>query len=224
MVAKRFAQRIGTAIGLAAVLGTGIGRLEAQTNAAVLLVLDKDALDYGPPPHLIPLDGVESLNSKIGLRDELPYFSGHVEQTVILPSGPGGNPGWFALRAVPQGWESAEVDGLRNFALSGPGLGSPDDSGDRETLLRDVPGVVVLGAAGLGQLVGKDVCAIVYAGDIHVSPSTSLTGENFGVIGFKVLTLLSGASDAYPNVEVQVLDGHEICAGTLVPFAQAPIE
>jgi hypothetical protein len=229
MVSSRFIGRIAAALVVAAVMGAGVARVTAQEEPAVLLVLDKDAVDYGPPPHLIPLDGVDSINSKVGLRDEMAYFSGHVDQVVILPSGQNGNPGWFALRSVPAAWatEPGAADGLNNFALAGPGLGSPDESGDRESLLADVPNVASLRANGLAQLSGKHVCAIVYATDIAIGAGTSsasLKGENFGVIAFKVLTLLPADDGAFPNVQVQVLDGHEVCSGTLAPFADAPNE
>jgi len=225
MVSKRSFRQIGVAIGTAAVIGTAITHVAAQTDPTVLLVLDKDALDYGPPPHLIPLDGVDGLNSKVGLRDELPYFSGHVDQTVILSTAQNGDPGWFTLTTVPTSWpaEAGTVDGLRNFELAGAGLGSPDENGDRETLLRNVPGVAVLGADGLTQLAGKQVCAIVYATNISAGgANTDLTGETYGVIGFKVLALLPSDNPMYPNVEVQVLDGHEVCAGSLALLAGAP--
>jgi hypothetical protein len=221
--------RIAAGLTAALMLSGGLPRVAAQEESAVLLVLDKDALDYGPPPHLIPLDGVDSLNAKVGLRDELPYFSGHVDQVVILPGARNGSPGWFALRSVPSAWASEHggTDGLTNFAVAGPGLGSPDESGDRESLLRDVPDVTSLRASGLSQLSGKRVCAIVYATDIVVEPgagTASLKGDTFGVIAFQVLTTLPSGDDMFPHIQVQVLDGHEACAGNLVAFPEAPTD
>src|SRR6476660_5940229 len=85
----RFAQRIGAGLVVAAIAGAGMARVQAQTETAFLIVLDKDALDYGPAPHLIPLDGVEALNSKVGLRDEMPSFS-RARRTGTLAGSPSG--------------------------------------------------------------------------------------------------------------------------------------
>ena len=149
----------------------------------VLLVLDKDALDYGPTPHFLPADAVDLSVAAVGVRDELGYFQSHLHAQVTLTGGQNGSDGWFAVKTVPASWSTQEGanDGLENFALAGPGLGSPDDNGNRESLLENVPGVVPVRADGLALLVGRTVCAVVYANDIALSSgSANLTGPNLG--------------------------------------------
>ena len=80
------------------------------------------------------------------MRDELEYFQSHLHALMILTGGQNGSDGWFALKTVPDSWasEPGATDGVENFALAGPGLGSPDESGNRESLLETVSGVVPL--------------------------------------------------------------------------------
>jgi hypothetical protein len=89
-----------------------------------------------------------------------------------------------------------------------------------------VSDVVPVHADGLGLLVGRTVCAIVYSGDVVVTPGTpstaNLQGATLGRIGFKVVSLAPTDNDAYPNVLVQIVEGHEACAGALAAFADAP--
>src|SRR5262249_41616905 len=142
--------------------------------------------------------------------------------------GHSGSDGWFAIRSVATEWSTAEGenDGLQNFALAGPGLGSPDDNGDREALLQTVSNVVPLRADGLNLLVGRLVCGVVYAGDIIVTPgaptTASLKGETLGRIAFTVVSILPTDDPAHPNVQVQIAEGHEVCAGDLSAFSDAP--
>jgi hypothetical protein len=222
-----------TALVFGGVLGMAGERASAQTAdppPPVLLVLDKDALDYGPPPHLLPDGAVDPTVAAVGVREELPYFQSHLGSQVVLTGGQNGSDGWFALRSVPASWSTGESpsDGLENFALAGPGLGSPDDNGDRESLLDSVPDVTPVRADGLALLVGQTVCAVVYGGDVVVtpgSPSTaSLKGPALGRVAFSVISVLPTDDAAHPNVQVQIAEGHEVCLGQLVPFAQAPVE
>jgi hypothetical protein len=202
----------------------------AQTadSPVVLLVLDKDALDYGPAPHLLPDGAVDPDAAGVGVREELPYFRNHVGSQVVLPSGQAGSDGWFAIRTVPAAWSTSAGanDGLQNFALAGPGLGSPDDNGDRESLLANVGDVVPVRADGLGLLVGSTVCAVVYSGDLTVvsgaPPTATLQGPTLGRIAFTVVSLAATDDADHPNVLLQVAEGHETCAGVLAPFASAP--
>jgi molybdopterin-binding protein len=202
----------------------------AQTDTPgtppVLLVLDKDAIDFGPAPHLLPEGAVDPDLAGVGVREELPYFQGHVNGQVVLTSGQNGSGGWFAIRSVPASWASVPggADGLQNFALAGPGLGSPDEEGDREALLDAVADVAPLGADGLALLVGRSVCAVIYSGDVTVAPGSpvSLKGPTLGRIAFTVVGVLPGSVAAFPNVQVQIAEGHEVCSGALVPFADAP--
>jgi len=202
--------------------------VQAQALPPVLLVLDKDAIDYGPPPHLLPEDAVNPDIAGIGVRDGLRYFQSHVDSQVVLPSGQAGNDGWFALRSDPATWDSIEGanDGLKNFAIAGPGLGSPDDNGDRESLLSGVPNVVPIRANGLAMLVGRNVCAVVYSGDITVTPgnpsTANLQGPTLGRIAFQIVSLGPADDPSYPLVQVQIADWSATCGGDTVPFADAP--
>ena len=74
--------------------------------------------------------------------------------------------------------------------MAGPGLGSPDDNGDREALLNGVPNVVPIRADGLQMLVGRTVCAIVYSGAITVTSTANLQGPTLGRIAFSVVSLV----------------------------------
>src|ERR1700757_1805106 len=89
-----------TLTGAAALTGV---RAHAQSPAqpTVLLVLDKDAIDYGDPPHFLPADAVDPTIAGVGVREELRYFQNHIGAQVILTSGQAGNPGWFAIPSEP---------------------------------------------------------------------------------------------------------------------------
>jgi hypothetical protein len=197
---------------------------QAQGQAAYLLVLNHNAIDYGPAPHLLPADAVDSDVAGVGVRDGLHYFQSHIGSQVVLTSGQSGNDGWFALRSVPNGWATDEVDGLKNFGLAGPGLGSPDDNGDRESLLANVSNVVPVRANGVALLVGQNVCAVVYSGDITLSgdpPTASLQGPTLGRVAFSVVSLVPTDDADHPQVQVQIADWSQTC-GSLQPFANAP--
>jgi hypothetical protein len=208
---------------LAGAVWFGSSSVQAQALPPVLLVLDKDGLDYGPPPHLLPEDAVNPDNAGIGVRDGLRYFQSHVGSQVVLPSGNAGNDGWFALRSAPASWDSSEGagDGLKNFAIAGPGLGSPDDNGDRESLLGSVPNVVPIRADGLEMLVGRTVCGVVYSGDITMTSTANLQGPTLGRVAFSIVSLVPADDPEHPQVQVQIADWSQSC-GDLVPFADAP--
>jgi len=196
----------------------------AQGQASYLLVLNHNAIDYGPVPHLLPADAVDPDIAGIGVRDGLRYFQSHVGSQVVLTSGQGGNDGWFALRSAPDSWATNDTDGLTNFALAGPGLGSPDDNGARESLLASVSNVAPVRADGLAMLVGSNVCAVVYSGDITVAgdpPSASLQGPTLGRIAFQVVSLVPTDDTQHPQVQVQIADWSQAC-GQLQAFANAP--
>jgi len=48
--------------------------------------------------------------------------------------------------------------------------------------------------------------------------------QTHGALGLKILALLPGGDAAFPNVQVEIGDAHEVCSGALVPFVDAPIE
>jgi hypothetical protein len=220
-------KRMVSVIALAWGIGVGSDAAFAQTTPTVVL-LDPTAFDFGPSPHLIPSEVANELIGNVGLRDRIPYFATRVGDTVTLPSGDGmGNDGWFAVRSVPGSWESepGAADGLQNFWLAGPGLGSPDEDGNRISMLDNVGDVVPLRAAGLGALTGRTVCAVVYDHDLIVAPGTpahaSLGGSNLGVAAFQVVSIEASDGD-WPAVTVQILNAKETCGDALAPLAEAP--
>lgn len=212
------------ALGLACGIAITTGSLVAQDQPPVLLVLDQTAIDHGPPPHLIPSEAANEEIAGVGLRDPIPYFAARVGAFITLPSGDGGNDGWFALRMAPPAWasEPGSDDGLENYLVAGSGLGSPDDDGRRASLLEEVPNVVPVRAASLNLLVGRRVCAVVYSDDVIVAPATStnLSGVNLGVVAFQVTSVDTTGGD-WPPVVVTILDVSGVCAGALTAFAEA---
>jgi hypothetical protein len=137
----------------------------------------------------------------------------------------GGSAGWFALRGVPAAWatEDGASDGAENFFLAGPGLGSPDDTGARTSLLGNVPDLVTLDAAGAADLIGRQTCAVVYSDELAAGDRSDLTGATLGVIAFSVVSGDAGAMDR-PSVTVQILDARETCVGAIATFSEAPAE
>jgi hypothetical protein len=195
---------------------------DAQQQPSVLVILDANGLDRS----LLPVDTDNELVADIGVREELPYFAVRLGQHVTLQAGAADNPGWFALRAVPDGWESepGAGDGLQNFELAGPGLGSPDASEERETLLHTVANVVPLQAAGLQMLWGRQVCAVVYTKELAVAgdpPAADLTGVTLGILAFRVSAVVP-VDGSVVNIDAEVLEAHETCAEGLTVFADAP--
>ena len=79
-----------------------------------------------------------------------------------------GDEGWYALPTVPDSWVplGPTDNGLKNFLMAGPGLSTGDDP---EALLDKIPGVTPLRATGLKLLEGREVCAVVYKGDIGIN-------------------------------------------------------
>lgn len=142
----------------------------------------------------------------------------------------GGDEGWFALKTIPDSWATTgpTSDGLRNYLLAGPGLGTPDITGNRETLLDNIPDVTPLRATGLKMLEGRQVCAVVYDSDISINYGPlngSLKGANLRTVAFKVLsvTALTGfSSSSLPQVEIEILDADGVCGGSLSLFTVAP--
>ena len=137
------------ALALMAALGVAVpAAAQEETQAEV-----HDEAEAQPEPSILRDSGCEQHRSHVpcprsrsttpisdvGVREELPYFVVRAGQHVTLQGGTADNSAWFALRAVPEAWESepGAADGLQNFELAGPGLGSPDASEERETLLHD---------------------------------------------------------------------------------------
>ena len=189
--------------------------------STIFLVIDEDSIDNGNPPNFFSDVDVNDDIADIGLRTQLPFFAANVGNTITLHTGEVGDEGWFALNTIPDSWITAgpTADGLRNFFLAGSGLGTPDINGDRESQLDKIPDVTPLRATGLSNLVGENVCAVVYDSDISINYDPldgSLKGANLGIVAFEVLsvTSLSGASSSsLPEVEIEILDADVICEG-----------
>ena len=141
-----------------------------------------------------------------------------------LLSGQIGDEGWFALQTIPGTWATAgpTADGLRNYILAGPGLGTGSNP---EVLLDKVPDVLPLRSAELSALEGLTVCGVVYDGDISINFDPlqgSLQGANLGLIAFNVLDVgapLPSVS-VLSGVTIQVLPTSRVCDSllSLPPF------
>jgi len=211
----------------------------APSRAATFLVLDADGLQAGAPPNFLSPTEVNENLADISTRSPLNGLQTRLGAILTLPTGQVGDEGWFALKTVPSTWTAAgpTLEGVRNFAGDpslpfphgvGPGLGTPDATGNREALLDKIPGVVPLRARGLRMLEGARVCAVVQKGDVSMNygPVTgSLKGANLGTVAFDVLAVtaaVGGSSGALPNLRVRVRDPRQTCQ-SLRLFVAAPV-
>jgi hypothetical protein len=169
--------------------------------------------------------------SAIGRRSTLKSFADRIGQEIVLPSGTVGDEGWFAPTTVRIAWKSAGPeagDGLRNYFAAGPGLGSSDAKGNKESLLENVPDLIPLRALGLARLEGSSICGVVLDGDVKMGYkplSGDIRGPNLGKVAFQVLGLepSSGRSGStLPDVRVRVLDAEAACAEPFAPIVNAP--
>lgn len=198
------------------VLSTLTGLVLANDFQPVLLLIDRQSISHGQPPNNFTTQDVNDELAAVGMRDNLPYFRRNKGQTFTLRAGQNQSPGWFALLGAPESWASApgENDGLTNFVLAGPGLGSAEESGERTRLLRDA-GIRRLVSANIEALRGRSICAVVYQGDLTpAATGADLTGKTLGLVAFKVLNLVSG-SEGSLDVEVEILDTADTCQGQL---------
>lgn len=219
-----FRRLAGTAM-LAGACARLASPVAAQTSSAMVLLLDQDAIAAAKPPNSFSATAVNATIASVGVRDVLPFFNGKAGQYIVLPGGEVGYEGWFALKSTPASWDSSPGtnDGLQNYILAGPGLGSPDLNGDRRSLLDAIPAVTPLRATGLRMLIGQRICAVVYAGDIPwTATTTSLRGANLGLVAFTVVSASGGNATTLPSVEVQLLDPDSTCSGPLRAFVDAP--
>ena len=210
----------------------GIRFFDVADICSIFLVIDEDSIDNGNPPNFFDGDDVNEDNADIGVRAQLPFFANNVGNEITLHTGEVGDEGWFALKTIPDEWKDAgpTTDGLHNFFVAGPGLGTADGDGDREAQLDKIPDVTPLRAAGLKSLEGENVCAVVYDSDVSMNYDPlngSLKGSNLGIVAFEVLkvTQLTGFSDSsLPQVDIRILDASLNCDGLqLFPDAPAPI-
>ena len=208
-------------------LGGGEGGAGEGENATFLLI-DEESIKKGEAPNFFDESDVNEDIATLGLRSQLPFFAaaaivGGVK--ITLHTGEVGDEGWFALKTIPASWDEAVPtgDGVHNFVGNpslpfphevGPGLGAGDDP---EALLDKIPDVTPLRATGLKLLEGKDVCAVVYKGDVSINYDPldgSLKGDNLGTVAFNVVSVteLKGfSSSSLPQVEIMILDAEVFC-------------
>ncbi len=191
-------------------------------DAPVVLLLDQHVIglaDGNAPgsnvqgPVRFAAADINAAIASIGMRDPLPFFARHAGHDILLPIGSAGHEGWFAPASMPATWMSAPGanDAPQNFWLAGPGLGSPDEAGDRASLLANVPALAPLDALRLQALAGRPICALVYAGEIPWSDGgTSLGGPTLGTVAFSV----AGVADA-AAVSVRILEAGPVCGAAL---------
>lgn len=182
----------------------------------LLIVIDKDSIEFGVQQYQVPPDALNDLIASVGVRDPLPFFSANVGQLFVLRSGVNGSDSWFAFQRAPIMWEShaGENDALENFALAGPGLGSPDSMGQRASLLSDIEDVVPVRIDRASLLVGKRICAVVYDQDLAMAADGSridLQGPNLGMVAFRVSAIMNGDA-TWPGFLVETLDVRSTCS------------
>lgn len=186
----------------------------------------KCADDGGGPGPVGPCE-----KSFIGNRGNLLAFADKVGTEVTLPAGTLGDEGWFAITTVRIAWRSAGpdlTDGLRNYVEAGPGLGSSDANGNKETLLENVPNLTPLRATGLARLEGRSVCAVVLDGEVEMGYDPllgDLRGPNLGKIAFQVLSVEANSAqpNTLPSVRVRILDADAVCGDPLTAYVDAPV-
>lgn len=212
----RFGRTTSGMVALAVLVGTLGSFVAADELQPVLLLIDRDSISAIQPPNEFTTQDVNDELAAVGMRDNLPYFRRNGGRTVTLRTSRDQSPGWFALLSAPPSWSSdpGENDGLLNYVLAGPGLGSAEESGDRTRLLRDA-GITGLRGANIEALQGRAVCAVVYQGDLTAGPAgADLSGKTLGLVAFKIIAVLP-SGDSSPNVEVQILDAVNVCQGEL---------
>jgi hypothetical protein len=192
----------------------------AAAQANRLLIIDEDSIDNGNAPNFFSAQNVNDDIAEIGLRTQLRFFQNNIGQEITLYTGQVGDEGWFAPKVIPPSWKAAGPTsyGLGNYLVAGPGLGSPDANGNRETLLDKVPKLTPLRATGLKMFVGRRVCAVVYDSNITINYDPlngSLKGANLGTVAFKVLSVeqLTGfSSGTLPKVRIVIKDARRFCS------------
>jgi hypothetical protein len=203
------------------------------TANPVLLVIDKDAIDVGLSPMEFGAANINNDIAAVGQRAELRYFAAHVGAQIAFTTGTmGGYEGVYAPRSIPASWTAAgpTANGLVNYYRAGPGLGTPDKTGARETLLAKIPDAVPLRATGLKMLIGRTVCAVVMktnAWVVSYAPiSLAFQGPDRGVAAFRVDAVTDHTSSAVPGalpkLTVTILSAAATCGGAMDPLAGAP--
>lgn len=202
-----------------------------SSDFVVFLVIDEDSIDNGNEPNNFSDTDVNDQIAKIGQRNQLKFFQENVGKTIELYTGEVGDEGWFALKTIPNRWVNAgpTENGLQNFLVPGPGLGSPNIDDDREVLLDEIPDVTPLRATGLKMLIGYKVMAVVYDSDISINYSPlegNLKGANLGMVAFEVMSVrkrTDGSDSSLPAVSIKILDVAALSDFGKVLFSNAPV-
>ena len=205
------------------------------TPPTLALLIDDEGIGGGAPPNFFSDVEVNADIADIGVRTQLRFFADNVGATITLPGGFVGDEGWFAIETIPSSWTTAgpTADGLRNFVGNpntafphnvGPGLGTPDANGDSEALLDNIPDVNPLRATGLKLLEGRQVCAVVFKGDVSIGYDPLqgvLKGATSGTVAFEVLAVTASQPNL-PEVEIKILEATQVCEDALTLFTDAP--
>ena len=191
-------------------------------SAPVLLLLDDNAIAANRAPNMFAPIEINATIAAAGVRDPMAFFMAREGQNVVLPGGPTGHEGWFAMGSVPSGWNSATGlnDAPQNFMLAGAGLGTRDPTGSRTSLLGSVQSLAPLGVSRLQTLIGRTVCAVVFSAEIPwTATGTSLKGATLGALAFSIGSVTS-ADGIVPSVTMRVMDVNDTCSSalTLVSF------
>jgi len=186
-----------------------------------------------------------------GVRNELRWFDENPGKIAELQVGHITDEGWFAPQFIPQSWADAgpSDDGIRNFVGHMPEPGRPLMPGeclgvgnDPEICLDKIPDVEPIRYQGVLELLGMDICAVVYDSDISINwldpgvENANLQGANLGIAAFRVIQVLPFGQDSpfdqgndpqeIAKVKIRILDakndeGTGVCQGDLTLF-EAP--
>ena len=203
-----------------AALASGLALAGAVTQAQtapMLVLMDQNAIAANQAPNMFAASDINQTIAGAGVRDELPAFVRLRGQVLTLPGGVTAHEGWFAPTAMPSNWASTSGanDATRNFLLAGAGLGSPDATGNRTSLLGSVAGLKPLHVTQMQSLVGVSVCAVVFAGEIPWNQNgTSLKGGTLGILAFSIVSVSATSGGAF-SIRAKVIDADSTCAGSL---------
>ncbi len=117
MLSSRRARALAAVMIFACTLGWLAIPIDAQSQSAVLMLIDEDSIDNDQAPDSWTVQDVNGQIAQLGLRDPLPWFVGKDSTHIMLHSGQAGDGGWFALRSVPSNWTSEDgaTPGLKNL-------------------------------------------------------------------------------------------------------------
>ncbi|MCX2743074.1 hypothetical protein OO013_04315 [Mangrovivirga sp. M17] len=198
----------------------------------VFLVIDEESISEGLPLNDFSASEINGDIADIGFRQELKFFDENPDMQIDLLTGQVGDEGWFALTVIPEVWRftGPMANGLENYVLAGPGLGSPKPTTDREVYLEEVPGVIPLRATGLKMLEGQLVFGIVLDSDVNINYSPlegNIKGENLGIVAFIVENVKSsqnsGGSSLLPVVTVKIVDAEQYINEEMFLFSNVPV-